>query len=146
MCACVHVCVCVLDMLTEILTVCLKVTRIFTWPSPDFAFAFIINIVFSGNGVIDFIEFLEMVAKMTKNVDETIKEAFYIFDSDGSGSITCEEFRDVMTSQGAKLSEVECNEIIAEADADGDGEINLEGGYYTFMDISNSFLEIIYLF
>ena len=32
-----------------------------------------------------------------------------------------------MTSQGAKLSSSECNEIINEADRDGDGEINLEG-------------------
>ena len=35
--------------------------------------------------MIDFIEFLEMMAKMSTDVDETIKEAFYIFDSDGSG-------------------------------------------------------------
>ena len=82
---------------------------------------------FVGNGVIDLIEFLEMVAKMTDDVDETIIEAFYIFDADGSGSISTEEFREVMTSQGAKLSDSECNEIIKEADTDGDGEINLEG-------------------
>ena len=66
---------------------------------------------------------------MTQDVDETIKEAFYIFDADGSGSISTEEFREVMTSQGAMLSAAECNEIISEADRDGDGEIDLEGNF-----------------
>ena len=55
---------------------------------------------FSGNGVIDFIEFLQMMAKMASDIDETIKEAFYIFDSDGSGAISSEEFREVMVTQG----------------------------------------------
>ena len=36
-----------------------------------------------------------MVAKMTQDVDETIKEAFFIFDADGSGSISTDEFREV---------------------------------------------------
>ena len=57
-------------------------------------------ICFSGNGVIDFIEFLQMMAKMASDIDETIKEAFYIFDSDGSGAISSEEFREVMVTQG----------------------------------------------
>ena len=55
---------------------------------------------FLGNGVIDFIEFLQMMAKMASDIDETIKEAFYIFDSDGSGAISSEEFREVMVTQG----------------------------------------------
>jgi len=95
-------------------------------PTEDETEDLINEVDLDGNGVIDFIEFLEMVAKMTQDVDETIKEAFFIFDADGSGSISTDEFREVMTSQGAKLSSSECNEIINEADADGDGEINLE--------------------
>lgn len=81
----------------------------------------------SGNGVIDFIEFLEMMAKMSADVDETIKEAFYIFDSDGSGAISSDEFRRVMMTLGAQMSDEEVNEIIDEVDVDGDGQINLEG-------------------
>jgi len=95
-------------------------------PTEDETEDLINEVDLDGNGVIDFIEFLEMVAKMTQDVDETIKEAFFIFDADGSGSISTDEFREVMTSQGAKLSSSECNEIINEADRDGDGEINLE--------------------
>ncbi|XP_066911401.1 calmodulin-like isoform X6 [Clytia hemisphaerica] len=79
-----------------------------------------------GNGVIDFIEFLEMMAKMSTDVDETIKEAFYIFDSDGSGAISSEEFRKVMMTLGAQMTDEEVTEIIEEVDVDGDGQINLE--------------------
>jgi len=95
-------------------------------PTEDQTEDLINEVDLDGNGLIDFIEFLEMVAKMTQDVDETIKEAFYIFDADGSGSISTDEFREVMTSQGAMLSSSECNEIISEADRDGDGEIDLE--------------------
>jgi len=95
-------------------------------PTEDETEDLINEVDLDGNGVIDFIEFLEMVAKMTQDVDETIKEAFFIFDADGSGSISTDEFREVMTSQGAMLSSSECNEIISEADRDGDGEIDLE--------------------
>merc|ERR1712048_44483 len=79
-----------------------------------------------GNGVIDFIEFLEMMAKMSTDVDETIKEAFYIFDTDGSGAISSDEFRKVMMTLGAQMTDEEVTEIIEEVDVDGDGQINLE--------------------
>ena len=64
---------------------------------------------------------------MSTDVDETIKEAFYIFDSDGSGAISSEEFRKVMMTLGAQMTEEEVTEIIEEVDVDGDGQINLEG-------------------
>jgi len=60
----------------------------------------VINLHFLGNGVIDFIEFLEMMAKMSTDVDETIKEAFYIFDSDGSGTQQYEHLKKVYCKGG----------------------------------------------
>ena len=85
--------------------------------------------MYLGDGVIDFIEFLKMMAKMSTDIDETIKEAFYIFDSDGSGAISSQEFREVMMTQGAQMTDEEVNEIINEVDIDGDGQINLEGKF-----------------
>ena len=70
-----------------------------------------------------------MMAKMSTDVDETIKEAFYIFDSDGSGAISSEEFRKVMMTLGAQMTDEEVTEIIEEVDVDGDGQINLEGNF-----------------
>jgi len=81
-----------------------------------------------GNGTIDFAEFLTMMAKKMKDTDseEEIKEAFKVFDKDGNGFISAAELRHVMTNLGEKLTDEEVDEMIREADVDGDGQINYE--------------------
>jgi len=49
-----------------------------------------------------------------------------VFDKDGNGYISAAELRHVMTNLGEKLSDVEVDEMIREADVDGDGQINYE--------------------
>lgn len=49
-----------------------------------------------------------------------------VFDRDGNGFITAAELRHVMTTLGEKLSDEEVDEMIREADVDGDGQINYE--------------------
>ncbi|KAF5390956.1 hypothetical protein D9757_003963 [Collybiopsis confluens] len=81
-----------------------------------------------GNGTIDFPEFLTMMARKMRDTDseEEIKEAFKVFDKDGNGFISSAELRHVMTNLGEKLSDNEVDEMIREADVDGDGQINYE--------------------
>lgn len=81
-----------------------------------------------GNGSIDFSEFLTMMARKMKDIDsaEEIKEAFRVFDKDGKGYISTAELRNVMTNLGEKLTDEEVDEMIGEADIDGDGQINYE--------------------
>ncbi|KAJ3109192.1 hypothetical protein HDU97_008591 [Phlyctochytrium planicorne] len=81
-----------------------------------------------GNGTIDFPEFLTMMARKMKDTDseEEIKEAFKVFDKDGNGFISAAELRHVMTNLGEKLTDEEVDEMIREADVDGDGQINYE--------------------
>ena len=50
-----------------------------------------------------------------------------MFDADGGGSITHAELRQKMLSSGTDITCEEIDEIIKEADKDGDGEINLIG-------------------
>ncbi|KAK2459996.1 hypothetical protein APHAL10511_008002 [Amanita phalloides] len=81
-----------------------------------------------GNGTIDFPEFLTMMARKMRDTDseEEIKEAFKVFDKDGNGYISAAELRHVMTNLGEKLTDSEVDEMIREADVDGDGQINYE--------------------
>ena len=56
-----------------------------------------------------------------------LREALKVFDNkDGSGFISASELREVMTGLGEELTEMEVDEMIAEADVDGDGQINYE--------------------
>lgn len=87
------------------------------------------NLEILGNGTIDFPEFLTMMARKMKDTDseEEIREAFRVFDKDGNGFISAAELRHVMTNLGEKLTDEEVDEMIREADIDGDGQVNYEG-------------------
>lgn len=76
-----------------------------------------------GSGTIDFAEFLTLMARKikTKDSEAEIVEAFKVFDKDGSGKISADELRQVMHNLGEKLSDKEVEEMIKEADTNGDG-------------------------
>mmetsp|Transcript_21955 Transcript_21955/g.50039 ORF Transcript_21955/g.50039 Transcript_21955/m.50039 type:complete len:97 (+) Transcript_21955:691-981(+) len=69
-----------------------------------------------------------MMARKMKDTDseEEILEAFKVFDKDGNGFISAAELRHIMTNLGEKLTDEEVDEMIREADIDGDGQINYE--------------------
>ena len=73
-----------------------------------------------------------MMARKMKETDseEEIREAFRVFDRDGNGYISAAELRHVMTNLGEKLTDDEVDEMIREADIDGDGQVNYEGDNY----------------
>ena len=81
-----------------------------------------------GNGTIDFPEFLSLMASKMHDTDteDELIEAFKVFDRDGNGFISAAELRHVMTNLGEKLSDEEVDEMIREADVDGDGQIMYE--------------------
>lgn len=81
-----------------------------------------------GNGTIDFQEFLGLMARKMKDAEseEELKEAFRVFDKDQNGLISAAELGHVMTNLGEKLTGAEVDEMVREADVDGDGHINYE--------------------
>ncbi|XP_073303515.1 calmodulin-1-like [Primulina huaijiensis] len=81
-----------------------------------------------GNGTIEFAEFLTLMAKKVKDSDseEELKEAFKVFDKDQNGYISATELRHVMINLGEKLSDDEVEQMIREADLDGDGQVNYD--------------------
>jgi len=90
-----------------------------------------------GNGTIDFSEFLTMMLpnrKDNSNCGPGIREAFRTFDQDGNGLISAAELRHAMTNLGEKLTDDEVDEMIREADIDGDGQVSYEGSLLTLTD------------
>ena len=82
----------------------------------------------NGDGTIDFPEFLNLMAKKMQDTDteDDLREAFKVFDKDNDGYILAAELRHVLTSIGEKLTDEEVDEMIKEADIDGDGQINYD--------------------
>jgi len=72
------------------------------------------------------------MARKMKDTDseEEIREAFKVFDRDNNGFISAAELRHVMTSIGEKLTDDEVDEMIREADQDGDGRIDCKSTRY----------------
>lgn len=66
-----------------------------------------------GNGLIDFAEFVTLMARKMNNTDKDaeIREAFNVFDKDGSGKISSDELRQIMKSLGEDLTEEEVSFI-----------------------------------
>lgn len=81
-----------------------------------------------GSGTIDFAEFLSMMtAKMAeRDPREEIMKAFRLFDDDDSGTINFAKLKRVAKELGENMSDDELQEMIDEADRDGDGVINLD--------------------
>ncbi|KAG2545968.1 calmodulin-like protein 4 isoform X1 [Panicum virgatum] len=81
-----------------------------------------------GNGIIDFQEFQSLIARKMKDGDgdEELKEAFEVLDKDQNGFISPNELRAVMTNLGEKMTDQEVEQMIREADTDGDGLVNYD--------------------
>ncbi|EDW16096.1 hypothetical protein AWZ03_004805 [Drosophila navojoa] len=86
----------------------------------------------TGNGSIEFVEFCNLMSKQSvdSDADEELREAFKIFDKDEDGFISPAELRFVMVNLGEKLTDEEIDDMIREADFDGDGKINYEEFVY----------------
>ena len=76
---------------------------------------------------IDFAQFLELFDKRMKDPDteEDLLESFKIFDKEGNGIISVQELKHLAMNFGEKLTEEEADELIREADIDGDGTVNI---------------------
>ena len=83
----------------------------------------------SGDGSIDFMEFLEVMAsKMGEHTfEDDLRDAFQLFDRDCNGYISKRELTFVMTSLGEQMSDAAVENMIKEVDLDGDGRVNYEG-------------------
>jgi calmodulin len=58
--------------------------------------------------------------------EHEMRMAFQVFDRDGSGTISSDELRLVMKQLGENLTDREIDEMLQEADKDGNGTIDCE--------------------
>ena len=83
-----------------------------------------------GSGTCDFPGFLSLMGRSMNKETETEKqliEAFKAFDKDSSGLISLAEVRHVLTNvSGEKLDDEDVDEILRDAEVDGDEYINYE--------------------
>merc|ERR1719464_2131160 len=68
-----------------------------------------------------------MTSKMSeKDSREEIRKAFRLFDDDETGFITLKNLRRVAKEIGENMTNEELQEMIEEADRDGDGQVSEE--------------------
>lgn len=81
----------------------------------------------SGDGNISFDEFYAYMKGRSQDVDthQLVHDVFEMIDKDGSGSITVEEFQDVLMRLPVQISEADIDVLVREIDSGGDGEISL---------------------
>ncbi|MED6197315.1 putative calcium-binding protein cml13 [Stylosanthes scabra] len=63
---------------------------------------------------------------LTQQKKQEIKEAFELFDTDGSGTIDAKELNVAMRALGFEMTEEQINQMIADVDKDGSGAIDYE--------------------
>ena len=79
-------------------------------------------------GTIEFHEFLSMMERKKDYIEseDEVLAAFRVFDDDGTGFVSADELREVLTSLGEKLTDEEVEELFSEGEINADGLINYQ--------------------
>ncbi|CAH8655664.1 unnamed protein product [Dicrocoelium dendriticum] len=83
----------------------------------------------NGDGEIGFDEFVHLITAEPSSAEldsEATREAFEVFDTDNDGYITKTELGHVLKSIGHECTDQEVEELLSEADRDGDGRVTYE--------------------
>merc|ERR1711977_817442 len=81
-----------------------------------------------GDGEMDYDDFERMMEQkiLDKDQKDDLLKAFTLFDDDETGKISLKNLKRVAKELGETMSEEELNEVIAESDKDGDGELSVD--------------------
>jgi len=81
-----------------------------------------------GNSTIDFNDFFQIMEHKMGERDSKaeMEKAFRLFDDDNTGKISFKNLKRVCQEIGENINDEELQEMIDEADRDGDGQVNLQ--------------------
>ena len=82
-----------------------------------------------GTGSIDFPEFLTLIAKIQKEAlddKDEIREAFTVFDKEGTGFLSKEKVKELIEELGIPLEEIEMKQMMESFRFNSEGKINVE--------------------
>lgn len=93
-----------------------------------------------GTGLIEYQDYLDIMAVKMRERDpvEEMKKAFRLFIDDNSDKITLKHLKKVARDLGENMTDEELQEMIDEADRDGDGAIS-EADFLRIMSKTNLF-------
>ena len=109
-------------------------------PNKDDIKRMIAELDVSNNGTIEFSAFVDLMTLKMSDRDprEEMLKAFRLFDEDETGRISFKNLKRVAKELGENMSDEEIQEMIEEADRDGDSEIN-EDDFVRIMRKTNLF-------
>ena len=109
-------------------------------PNKDDIKRMIAELDISNNGTIEFSAFVDLMTLKMSDRDprEEMLKAFRLFDEDETGRISFKNLKRVAKELGENMSDEEIQEMIEEADRDGDSEIN-EDDFVRIMRKTNLF-------
>ena len=92
----------------------------------------VLKLFFSGNGLIDFKEFLILMNRYIHqfNTEEEMKAIFTQIDLNHDGYISKKELKIMMKNLGEKVRKKDIRKMIKEADLNHDGKISFSGKIY----------------
>jgi len=81
-----------------------------------------------GSGLVDYDDFVALMAAKVAARDplDELRKAFKLFDDDETGKISFANLKRVARELGEAMTDEELQEMIDEADRDGDGEVDVE--------------------
>ena len=97
-------------------------------PAADEVRSMVASVDKDGSGLVDYDDFVALMAAKVAARDplEELRKAFRLFDDDETGKISFANLKRVARELGEALSDEELQEMIDEADRDGDGEVDVD--------------------
>ena len=97
-------------------------------PAADEVRSMVASVDKDGSGLVDYDDFVALMAAKVAARDplEELRKAFRLFDDDETGKISFANLKRVARELGEALSDEDLQEMIDEADRDGDGEVDVE--------------------